>query len=345
MTVPLTARIVPAFESSRHLDRTIKTVTDLPMTATHTPVVRSRSLGALLGFASLAFKLETCQPTGSWLDRSALGMVERAVAEGATGVCLVGSGPLALPLAVQCARAGLTLVVLYASPPGAPMPDAAPHASVLDAPTSAAATSNGWLAALGARENAVAASPGHLGQAASAIARRAGLWPAGADDPPARAGLEAVVAEVLVAIGTADILAVPGLTGHEEACLAAIFSCPASIVGRLGGVGGVSVREADAARVLLAREEGLIASQAGAAALAALIRAVRDDRARRPREQRFPRRPTATVVLTGDPPGAGSGPARASDAIERRSVSLGELERAPVRWLLESPDPQAGEHA
>src|SRR4051812_18759476 len=168
-----TARIVPAFENSRHPDRTIRTVTELPRIVTDTPLVGSRSLGALLAFSSLAFKLETCQPTGSWLDRSAVAMVGQAVGEGATGVCLVEPGPLALPLAVQCARTGLKLVVLCPDQPEA-------------------VTRDNWLAALGARQIVAEANRAELWQAAGAIARRANLWLAGADDAPARAGLEAV---------------------------------------------------------------------------------------------------------------------------------------------------------
>jgi threonine synthase len=96
----------------------------------------------------------------------------------------------------------------------------------------------------------------------------------------------------------------------------------------------VSPREADAARALLAREEGLLVSQAGATGLAALIRAVREDRTRRPREQRLARRPEAVVVLAGSPMRGEVDGARASGAIEHPFVALADLEAAPGRWLM-----------
>jgi threonine synthase len=214
-----------------------------------TPLVPSRSLGKLLGLQALAFKLEAVQPTGSWLDRDAAGLVARAAEIGLSGVCLVESGPLALPLAVQCARAGRTLVVL--SPAG---------------PDQQSAGADGWLAALGARVVVVDAGPADLLLAAPSIAERAGLLLVDGGPGSLVGGLAAVSAEIAAAGHRGSVLAVPSLTGHEATLLEAARSL--AVVGSLS-VGGVSLRESDAARVLLAREEGLIVSEAGATGLAA----------------------------------------------------------------------------
>src|SRR5918992_1150151 len=52
-----------------------------------TQLIASRSLGRLLGLESMLFKVECWQPTGTWLDRSAVALVAAAVAEGRTGLC------------------------------------------------------------------------------------------------------------------------------------------------------------------------------------------------------------------------------------------------------------------
>src|SRR4051794_23343414 len=70
----VTARIVPAARKRRHAGLTMRIVArkaEREHLALGTPLVPSRSLGALLGFADLGFKLESGQPTGSWLDRDA----------------------------------------------------------------------------------------------------------------------------------------------------------------------------------------------------------------------------------------------------------------------------------
>ena len=83
-----------------------------PLGSGETPLIASRSLGRLLELESLAFKVECCQPPGSWLDRSAQALVAAAVAEGRTGLCTIGVHAWTVPLAMQCARAGLRFVVL-----------------------------------------------------------------------------------------------------------------------------------------------------------------------------------------------------------------------------------------
>lgn len=274
--------------------------------------MRSRSLGALLGFGSLAFKLESCQPTGSWLDRDAACLVQDALRDGVGGLCMVGDDPLTLPLAIQCARAGLHLLILRCTN-----------------------ADDGWLATLGARQVVVDAAPVELASAASEIAAGAGLRLVEPASSGPTAGLEAVAREVAAAGHAASLLAAPALASTEPA--AHLLTPVLGVLTLLDLDVAITAREAAAARLLLAREEGLIASPTGAAALAVLVRAVREDRARRPRERRFPRDPSAVVVLTGEPPGTACDPPAAADAISGRAVALAELMADPRRLLVQPP--------
>src|SRR5205823_8655180 len=69
----------------------------------------------------------------------------------------------------------------------------------------------------------------------------------------------------------------------------------------------VTVREADAARRLLAREEGIVASRRGVAGLAALIRARREGRLAKIR--------SAVVLLANEIGGAADGPPLALEEV------------------------------
>ena len=81
---------------------------------------------------------------------------------------------------------------------------------------------------------------------------------------------------------------------------------------------GVTTREADAARRLLAREEGLLASRRGVAGLAALMRAAR--------AKALPPGGSALVLVASEVGGAGDGPPLAVDETPLgEPVSPGEL--------------------
>lgn len=335
-----------------------------------TPLLSSRSLGRLLGLESFQFKVECWQPTGSWLDRSAVKLVAAALEEGRTGLCALGPDVWTLPLAVQCARAGLRFVVLEPTVPAAP--------GVVPGPGEADRSRvRRWLSALGARIVAVEARASALREAAPSAVERAGLRLVCPDDPLLQAGLSALVHEVGLVGRDEQLLAVPGLTGREEGWLAATARRSASVplplsdlpsppAGRPFAVVGVlqaqvpgasdrdqdpaeaadasrvlsvavSPREADAARRLLAREEGLLVSQRGGAGLAGLVRAVREDRARRPRERRLQQVTSAIVVLTGDPLWAGGEPPPEPDSVRRRPIPLEALQADLARLLVEPP--------
>ena len=136
----------------------------------------------------------------------------------------------------------------------------------------------GWLSALGVRAVTIEADTHAVRAAAPGLAEGAGLRLVAPDDPLLDLGLATLVQEVEHA-GHADaLLAVPGLTGREARWLARSIRPFPAVIGSLEPPAmcaadhdaslvlsiAVSVREADAARRLLAREEGLLVSRTGA---------------------------------------------------------------------------------
>ena len=266
-----------------------------------TPLVPSRSLGRLLGLDRLAFKLEGCQPAGSWLDRGAALVVAQAT--GARGLLAIGPGPLGPALALQATRAGLPVHLFV--PTGAPeTPDVA------------------WAAAFGARIWRVAAERAELRETLPDLAAAHGWRYIDQDDPCLGDGMASAVAEIMRQQNDApfEIVATAGLLGAEGDWLsAATGEATAVVAGILEGAApadtasagdalvsvSVTVREADAARRLLAREEGLIASRRGVLGLAALLRARR--------ERPLSKCKSAVVLLANEIGGAADGPPVALD--------------------------------
>jgi cysteine synthase len=343
----------------------------VPFALAGSPLITSRSLGRLFGLESLNFKVESGQPTGSWLDRSAAMLVSSAVGEGKTGLGLVGIDAWTLPLAVQCARAGLRLVILEAA-------DSAGAAARPGLHQVVHRSDRAWLTALGARIIAVEADLASLQDAAPSVIRDAGLRLMTPSEPLLSAGLVEVVREVEMAGCGEDLLVVPALAGREHRWLVAAAerrsravlllldglappesSSPVAIVGAFGLPSvvvsaarerdvvdaqnetvltvNVTSREAESAQRLLASEEGLLVSRRGGAGLAALVRAMREDRARRPRERRLRQVKAAVIVVTGDPSRAGDGPPLVSDTVLGRPVSLAALSANLSRLLVEPP--------
>src|SRR3954468_24790629 len=77
-----------------------------------TPLVQSRSIGPSLGLDALYFKLEMCNPTGSFKDRGMTVAVSKAVEQGARAVLCASTGNTSASAAAYAARAGLTCAVL-----------------------------------------------------------------------------------------------------------------------------------------------------------------------------------------------------------------------------------------
>ncbi len=77
-----------------------------------TPLVRSRSLERQVGCAELHFKLEGCNPTGSFKDRGMVVAVAKAMEEGSTAIICASTGNTSASAAAYGAYCGLTTVVL-----------------------------------------------------------------------------------------------------------------------------------------------------------------------------------------------------------------------------------------
>jgi len=71
-----------------------------------TPLVKSRRLAERLGVRELYFKLEGCNPTGSFKDRQVSVAISAAGGWGATRFATVSSGNAGVSLSAYCARAG-----------------------------------------------------------------------------------------------------------------------------------------------------------------------------------------------------------------------------------------------
>ena len=72
-----------------------------------TPLVRSRRLGPRLGCPDLYFKLESCNPTGSFKDRGMVVAVAKALEEGQRAVLCASTGNTAASAAAYAAHCGL----------------------------------------------------------------------------------------------------------------------------------------------------------------------------------------------------------------------------------------------
>ncbi|MBI1885023.1 MAG: threonine synthase [Chloroflexi bacterium] len=77
-----------------------------------TPLVRSRRLGPRLGCEELYFKLESCNPTGSFKDRGMVVAVAKALEDGAKAVLCASTGNTSASAAAYAAHAGLQAYVL-----------------------------------------------------------------------------------------------------------------------------------------------------------------------------------------------------------------------------------------
>ena len=85
-----------------------------------TPLVRSLRIGPSAGLPHLYFKLESCNPTGSYKDRFAAVAVSDLSARGATRCVATSSGNTGAALAAYCAAAGVRceVAVVETAPAG-----------------------------------------------------------------------------------------------------------------------------------------------------------------------------------------------------------------------------------
>ena len=77
-----------------------------------TPLVRSEQLASLCGLDELWFKLESCNPTGSFKDRGMVVAVAKALEAGASAVLCASTGNTSASAAAYAARCGLRCFVL-----------------------------------------------------------------------------------------------------------------------------------------------------------------------------------------------------------------------------------------
>jgi threonine synthase len=77
-----------------------------------TPLVRSQRLEARLGCGPLYFKLESCNPTGSFKDRGMVVAVAKAIEEGREAVLCASTGNTSASAAAYAAHCGLRAHVL-----------------------------------------------------------------------------------------------------------------------------------------------------------------------------------------------------------------------------------------
>ncbi|MCY4581911.1 MAG: threonine synthase, partial [Chloroflexi bacterium] len=78
----------------------------------NTPLVRSRNLEREFGVGTLYFKLEGCNPTGSFKDRGMVVAVAKAMEEGMTRLLCASTGNTSASASAFGAAAGLETVVL-----------------------------------------------------------------------------------------------------------------------------------------------------------------------------------------------------------------------------------------
>ena len=77
-----------------------------------TPLVRSQHLEAMLGIGELYFKLESCNPTGSFKDRGMVVAVAKALEEGSRSLLCASTGNTSASAAAFGAACGLPVVVV-----------------------------------------------------------------------------------------------------------------------------------------------------------------------------------------------------------------------------------------
>ncbi len=77
-----------------------------------TPLVRAPSLEKLTGAGELYFKLEGCNPTGSFKDRGMVVAIAKAVEEGSKTVMCASTGNTSASAAAYAARCGLKTIIL-----------------------------------------------------------------------------------------------------------------------------------------------------------------------------------------------------------------------------------------
>ncbi len=77
-----------------------------------TPLVRCREIEPLIGCGEIYFKLEGCNPTGSFKDRGMVVAVAKAMEEGSHAIMCASTGNTSASAAAYAAHCGLTAVII-----------------------------------------------------------------------------------------------------------------------------------------------------------------------------------------------------------------------------------------
>ncbi len=85
---------------------------DILQTIGDTPLVRSRTLEKQIGCGELYFKLEGCNPTGSFKDRGMVVAVAKAMEAGSKNVMCASTGNTSASAAAYAAYCGLTAIIM-----------------------------------------------------------------------------------------------------------------------------------------------------------------------------------------------------------------------------------------
>jgi len=166
-----------------------------------TPLVRSRRLNERLGCRELYFKLESCNPTGSFKDRGMVVAVAKAMESGARAVLCASTGNTSASAAAYAAHCGLEAYVLV------------PHGNIAQGKLAQAV-------AHGARVLAVRGNFDAALRIARQISERHPVALVNSINPHRLEGQKTAAFEIVDALGDApDLLFIPvGNAGNIAAC-------------------------------------------------------------------------------------------------------------------------------
>ena len=173
---------------------------DISLGEGDTPLVRSRRLWERAGCRELYFKLEMCNPTGSFKDRGMVVAVAKAVESGAKAVLCASTGNTSASAAAYAAHCGLDAYVLV------------PHGNIAQGKLAQAV-------AHGARVLAVRGNFDEALQVAREISKRHPVALVNSVNPHRLEGQKTAAFEIVDALGDApDVLFIPvGNAGNISA--------------------------------------------------------------------------------------------------------------------------------
>lgn len=173
-----------------------------------TPLVRAQRLADRCGLDELWFKLESCNPTGSFKDRGMVVAVAKALEAGSRAILCASTGNTSASAAAYAARCGLECYVLV------------PEGKV-------AAGKLAQAIAFGARLVEVQGNFDQALQAARTITSRHGIALVNSINPHRLEGQKTAAFEICEALGDApDILAIPvGNAGNITAYWRGFLEC------------------------------------------------------------------------------------------------------------------------